>query len=114
MRREQSLPLDVPRERAAIACREAVLTLGWTIPEMTETRIVVRKPHIAGFTAWTEVEILLSSHGERTQLQLNGKLPGLGWPWERTKLNAEMNQLCNAVELAARNRPGPSEGSASG
>jgi hypothetical protein len=101
-RQETSFALKATTERADLACREAILALGWMIPELGKYRMRTRQPNVPGFTAWAEVEICLTETGGETVCTLHGKQPWSMFPSSKKQLSGKMNQLENAIVLAAR------------
>jgi hypothetical protein len=94
------LEVDLPPDAAWLACKRAIAQIGWGIEFADGQRIV---PRIGvGLTRNpSKIEVLRDeAEGEVTRIRLNGSIMGIG-PIQKRHLVAEMNQLRNAIEVAA-------------
>jgi hypothetical protein len=95
---EFSVELD--GERAWSTCKQAVADIGWGIDAFDDTTIV---PRIGVGVTRTPSKIEIrraDSDDSATSIQLRGSIMGFG-PIQKKHLQAEMNRLRNAIEVAA-------------
>jgi hypothetical protein len=92
--------LDLPPDTAWRACKSAIAQIGWGIASADDSRIVPRVG-VGISRNPSKIEVLLGeAQGDLTTLHLNGSIMGIG-PIQKRHLVAEMNQLRNAIEVAA-------------
>lgn len=99
---EDSFTLPVGPDETMLACKKGVLDCGWALAEIGEDRLVpkigaglIRNP--------SKIEVRTSASDEdRTTIALNGWIFGFG-PVQKRQLTGLMNELKNAIQVAAEN-----------
>ena len=100
--------LEVPPEGANRACKEAIAGLGWMVESAEPQRIVTKTPATFKKGKGSRTEVLITESGpEAANITLNGRVSLSLGPLVQRQLKAEMEQLRNAIEVAARRSPEP-------
>ena len=98
-KKSEEFSLDVPVDKAASACKQAIEDLGWKTGDVESNRIVAK----VGFGAIrnpAQHEILLSEDGKKsTGVQLNSKILQVG-PIAKSKLRKQADELREAIRAA--------------
>jgi uncharacterized 2Fe-2S/4Fe-4S cluster protein (DUF4445 family) len=96
-----SFLVNLPVDKASLACRNAISRVGWKI--LTESDRFFKIKNFVGATTWpVTIEIRIYSNGAQTEIELYGKCISMG-PVQLNNVKNNVSNIKNSIMAFAGN-----------